>query len=61
MTFEINKTYSNRKIFKHSKNVSYEGERSGGEHTIITETNKFIMLVVGAWRGTQCIYYRCVK
>ena len=61
MIFEINKSYSNKTIFKNSKNVSYEGECSGGEHTIITETNKFVMLVVGAWRGTQCLYYRCVE
>ena len=61
MIFKINKEYSNKTIGKHSKNISIEGQFEGGKHTIHTETNKFIMLVEGAWRGANSIYYKCVN
>lgn len=61
MEFKIGKQYSNKSIEKNSKNISISGQLIGGEHRIETETNTFIMLVDGAWRGGNSIYYRCVK
>lgn len=61
MQFKIGKEYSSKTIDKNSKNISLKGELKGGEHTITTDTNTFVMLSDGAWRGGNSLYYKCVK
>lgn len=61
MEFKVNKEYSNKTIQKHSKGISISGDVKGGEHTITTDTNTFVMLLEGSWRGTNSLYYKCVK
>jgi hypothetical protein len=61
MEFKINKKYSNKIIEKYSYNISISGNLKGGEHTITTKTNTFIMLLEGAWRGGNVLYYKCIK
>jgi hypothetical protein len=58
MDFKVNKSYSNRTIAKHCKNLQSSGQLIGGEHTIENENYKFVMLLNGAWRGGKSIYYK---
>jgi hypothetical protein len=61
MIFKLNKDYSSKTIQKHCKDIKISGAVEGGKHTIESGTLKFVMLSEGAWRGTNSIYYKCVK
>ena len=61
MIFKINKQYSSKAIEKNSKGIRTSGAVEGGKHTIVTDTNTFVMLVSGAWRGGNSLYYKCIK
>lgn len=61
MIFKLNKEYSSKTIQKHCKGISISGNIKGGEHTITTDTNVFVMSITNAWRGTNSFYYKCVK
>jgi hypothetical protein len=61
MNFKVGRKYSNRTIHKHCKNICTFGEFKGGEHTIESNSLKFVMLLENAWRGTNSFYYKCIK
>lgn len=61
MIFKLNKDYSSKTIQKHCKDIVIYGAVEGGKHTIESNDLKFVMLSVGAWRGSNSLYYKCVK
>lgn len=61
MIFKLNKEYSSKTIQKHCKDILTYGELRGGEHTIESNSLKFVMLLENAWRGTNSFYYKCVE
>lgn len=61
MEFKTGKEYSSKTIEKHCNNIKTFGKLEGGEHTIESDSLKFVMLSEGAWRGGKSYYYKCVR